>query len=96
MERAARTLAGARSAAEILEARDRAGLAYDAAKATARLIKIRGAHDTLLTAAHHVQADALEIEAGAKRAGSPTSTTPRKSGAKSRSPANLILLGRKN
>lgn len=67
VERAARALAEAHSAAEILDARDRASVIYDAAKSQARLIKIRGAHDTLLTAAHRVQADALEIEAGAKR-----------------------------
>jgi hypothetical protein len=41
--------------------------AYDAAKATARLARAKGAHDELIAAAHRVQADALEIEAQAKR-----------------------------
>lgn len=67
VDRAARALAGARTSAEILEARDLASVAYDAAKITARLAKAKGAHDTLIAAAHRAQADALEIEAGAKR-----------------------------
>jgi hypothetical protein len=37
------------------------------AKKAARLAKAKGAHDTLIAAAHRAQADALEIEAGAKR-----------------------------
>jgi hypothetical protein len=40
---------------------------YDAAKKAARLSKAKGAHDALIAAAHRAQADALEIEAGAKR-----------------------------
>lgn len=44
-----------------------ASVAYDAAKKAARLSKAKGAHDTLIAAAHRAQADALEIEAGAKR-----------------------------
>lgn len=67
VDRAARALAGARSSAEILEARDMAGVVYDAAKKAARLAKAKGAHDALIAAAHRAQADALEIEAGAKR-----------------------------
>jgi hypothetical protein len=31
------------------------------------LSKAKGAHDTLIAAAHRAQADALEIETGAKR-----------------------------
>lgn len=67
VDRAAEVLAGARGAAEILEARDLASIAYDTAKKTARIARAKGAHDTLIAAAHRAQADALEIEAGAKR-----------------------------
>lgn len=67
VDRAASALAGARTAAEVLEARELAGMAYDAAKRAARFGQIRGAHDTLVAAAHRAQADALEIEARAKR-----------------------------
>lgn len=67
IDRAAQVLANARSSAEILEARDIASVVYDAAKKAARLAKAKGAHDALIAAAHRAQADALEIEAGAKR-----------------------------
>lgn len=67
VSRAAQTLASARTAAEVLEARDMASVAYDAAKRAARLTKAKGAHDELLSKVHRAQADALEIEAGAKR-----------------------------
>lgn len=65
--RAAKTLASATSAAEVLEAREMASLAYDVAKRTARLARAKDAHDELLSKVHRAQADALEIEAGAKR-----------------------------
>jgi len=67
VDRAANALASARTAAEVLEARELAGVAYDIAKRTARLAKATAAHDTLIAAAHRAQANALEIEAGAKR-----------------------------
>jgi hypothetical protein len=67
IDRAAAILVQARSSAEVLEARDAARDAYDAAKKAARLSKAKGAHDTLIAAAHRAQADALEIEAQAKR-----------------------------
>lgn len=67
IEDAANTLTGAHSAAEILDARDKAMLAYDAAKRAARLAQARDAHNTVIAAAHRAQARALEIEAGAKR-----------------------------
>jgi len=60
-------LAGAKTAAEVLEAREAAGLAYDVAKRAARLKSAKAAHDDLVAAAHRAQADALEIEAAAKR-----------------------------
>lgn len=67
VQRAASQLASASTAAEVLEARDTASAAYSAAKATARLAKAKGAHDELIAKAHRAQADALEIEAMAKR-----------------------------
>lgn len=67
VQRAAAQLASASSAAEVLDARDMAGVAYDAAKKAARLGKAKGAHDELIAKAHRAQADALEIQALAKR-----------------------------
>ncbi len=67
IDRAASMLSGARTAAEVLEAREAAGLAYDVAKRAARLHTAKTAHDDLVAAAHRAQADALEIEAAAKR-----------------------------
>lgn len=67
VRRAANQLASATTAAEILEARDSASVAYDASKKAARLARAKGAHDELIAKAHRTQADALEIEAGAKR-----------------------------
>lgn len=65
--RAGQRLLEARTSAEVLEARDLASIAYDAAKKAARLAKAKGAHDALIAAAHRAQADALDIEAQAKR-----------------------------
>jgi len=67
IDRAASMLSGAKTAAEVLEAREVAGLAYDVAKRTARLQRAKNAHDDLVAAAHRAQAHALEIEARAKR-----------------------------
>jgi len=67
VDRAASALQGARSSAEVLDAIDMASLAYDANKKAARIMRVRGAHDELIAAAHRAQADALEIEAKAKR-----------------------------
>lgn len=41
--------------------------AYDAAKSAARFARAKQAHDDVLAAVWRAQADALEIEAGAKR-----------------------------
>jgi hypothetical protein len=60
-------LASARTSAEVLDVRDQAGVVYDFAKKAARLAKAKGAHDTIVAVAHRAQADALEIEAAAKR-----------------------------
>lgn len=67
IDRAAALLSGAKSAAEVLEAREAAGLAYDVAKRAARLQRAKAAHDDLIAVAHRAQAHALEIEARAKR-----------------------------
>lgn len=67
VQRAASQLASAASAAEVLDARDTARVAYDAAKSAGRFAKAKGAHDELVSKAHRAQADALEIEAMAKR-----------------------------
>src|SRR6056297_537997 len=67
IDRAATMLSGAKTAAEVLEAREAAGLAYDVAKRAARMKSAKSAHDDLIAAAHRAQADALEIEAAAKR-----------------------------
>jgi hypothetical protein len=67
IDHAAAALANARDAAEVLEARDMATFAYDVAQRMARLNKAKKVHDDLIAAAHRAQADALEIEAQAKR-----------------------------
>lgn len=67
VQRAANQFASAISAAETLEAAEMASVAYDASKKAARLAKAKGAHDELIAKAHRAQADALEIEAAAKR-----------------------------
>lgn len=67
VRRAADQLAMATTAAEVLDARDMAGAAYDAAKSAVRFARAKGAHDELIAKVHRAQADALEIEAMAKR-----------------------------
>lgn len=67
VERAANRLASAKSAAEILEAREMAGAVYDVAKRAARLARAKDAHDDLLARIYRSQADAMDIEARAKR-----------------------------
>lgn len=65
--KAAQNLQSATSSAQVLEARRGASVAYDASKKAARMMQAKGAHDELIAAAHRAQADALEIEANAKR-----------------------------
>jgi len=67
VDRAAQVLASARTSAEVLEAREMAGLAYDAAKRAVRLAKAKQSHDDLIQKVYRAQADALEIESRAKR-----------------------------
>lgn len=66
IDRAAAVLANARGAAEILEARDLAGFAYDIARRASRMATAKKAHDELIAVAHRAQAHALQIEAQAK------------------------------
>lgn len=66
LDRAAAALVSAKSSAEVLEARDMARVAYDAAKSAGRLAKAKQAHDTVLAEVYRAQADALIIEARAK------------------------------
>lgn len=64
---AASKLAQAETSAEVLDARQAATFAYDAAKLQGRMAKAKQAHDEVVTAVYRAQADALEIEALAKR-----------------------------
>lgn len=66
IDRATKALAGARDSAEVLEARDMARVAYDAAKSAGRLAKAKQAHDTVLSQVYRAQAEALLIESRAK------------------------------
>jgi hypothetical protein len=67
VRKAAAHLASAETAAEVLEARDMASVAYDAAKKAARMLKAQAAFEEVIVAAAHAQADAIEIECAAKR-----------------------------
>ena len=64
---AANNLASAESSAEVLDARDMAKFVYDAAKSMGRIQQAKEAHDTVIVAVWRAQADALIIEAAAKR-----------------------------
>lgn len=66
IDRATAALDSARSSAEVLEARDMARVAYDAAKSAARMAKAKQAHDSLITDVHRAQANALAIRARAE------------------------------
>jgi phage N-6-adenine-methyltransferase len=66
LARASSTLDAAKSSAEILEARDTAAFAYDAAKSAARINRAKGAHDDLVDKARRLQGEALRIDARAK------------------------------
>lgn len=66
IDRAARALSEARTAGEVLEARDVAQVAIDAAKSAARMARAKKAHDDVLAATYRAQGDALAIQARAK------------------------------
>lgn len=67
VDRAAKTLASATNAAQVLEASEKIDAAYDEIKRQTRLAKAKGAHDEIIAKAHRAQADILELEAQAKR-----------------------------
>jgi hypothetical protein len=66
IDQAMAALDNATTAAEVLDARDQAKVAYDAAKSAARFAKAKSAHATILATCHRMQADALSIEARAQ------------------------------
>lgn len=66
IDRATSALDGARTSAEVLEARDLARVAYDAAKSAARMAKAKQAHDSIIANVHRAQANALAIRARAE------------------------------
>lgn len=66
VKRAADSLMSANTSAEVLEARDAAKVAYDAAKLAGRMARAKRAHDDVIGAVYRAQADALLIEARAK------------------------------
>jgi hypothetical protein len=66
IDRAAAALLAARTSGEVLEARDLARVAYDAAKSAGRMARAKAAHDEVIAAVYRAQADALLIEARAK------------------------------
>ena len=67
VERAAQTLASAKTAAEVLDARDMASVAYDTAKRAGRLAEAKGAFNEIKAKITRSQAEALELEAAANR-----------------------------
>jgi hypothetical protein len=66
IDRATASLEAARNSAEVLEARDMARVAYDAAKSAGRMARAKGAHDEMQVVVYRMQADAALIEARAK------------------------------
>jgi hypothetical protein len=65
IEKAAAALASASTAAEVLEAKTSAKVAYEAAKLAAQLARQKDAHDTVMAACPRCMGDALVIEAQA-------------------------------
>ncbi len=66
IDRATAALDNARSSAEVLEARDMARVAYDAAKSAGRMARAKQAHDSIVADVHRSQAHALAIRARAE------------------------------
>lgn len=66
IDRATAALDNARSSADVLEARDMARVAYDAAKSANRINKAKQAHDSIVADVHRSQAHALAIRARAE------------------------------
>jgi hypothetical protein len=67
IDRAMQHLAGAKSSAEVLEAREFASTAYDLAKRAGRLAKAKEACEATIQRIYRAQADGLEAEAMCKR-----------------------------
>lgn len=66
IDRATFALESARTSAEVLEARDFARAAYDAAKSAGRIAKAKTAHDSIVAEVHRAQGHALAIRARAE------------------------------
>lgn len=66
IQRAADALLAAKTSGEVLEARDAARVAYDAAKSAGRMARAKEAHDSLIAEVHRAQANALAIRARAE------------------------------
>lgn len=66
LDRAASALTSAKTSGEVLEAKQMAQVAYDAAKSAGRVAKAKKAHDDVIGAVYRAQADAALIEARAK------------------------------
>lgn len=66
IDRATNALAHARTSAEVLEARDLARAAYDAAKSAGRMARAKQAHDSIIADVHRAQAHSLAIRARAE------------------------------
>lgn len=66
LKKAAEQLASATTSGEVLEARDMARVAYDAAKSAGRMARAKKAHDEVLSAVYRAQGHALTVEARAK------------------------------
>lgn len=66
IERASRTLLEAKSSGEVLEARDMARVAYDAAKSALRMEKARRAHDEIIAAILRAQGEASFVRSRAE------------------------------
>lgn len=67
IQKAAKALDSASTAAEVLDAKNEAGVVYEAAKLAERMAKAKGAHDTVIAACQKAMGDAVIIEAEAKR-----------------------------
>lgn len=66
IDRATQALQDAKTSAEVLEARDMARIAYDAAKTAGRIAKAKQAHDSILADVYRSQAHATAIRARAE------------------------------
>ncbi len=66
IDKATAALANARTSAEVLEARDMASVAYDAAKSAARMARKKQAYDSTIADVHRAQGYALSIRARAE------------------------------